>query len=83
MGGDEEPKQTVEVVVQEQANAVVEGVKAEAEKIIEGAGVDISAVKPVVDEAATAAAATAATVVSAGIKEVTEALGLKAISESS
>jgi hypothetical protein len=80
MGGDEEPKQAVELVIREQKDAiVVDGIKGQVEKMVEAAGVDISAVKPVVDEVAT----TGATVVATGIKEVTEALGLKAISESS
>lgn len=83
MGGDEEPKSTAELVIQEQTNTVVEEVKGQVEKVIDAAGVDASAVKPVIDEAAATAASTAATVAAAGLKEVTEALGLKAISESS
>jgi hypothetical protein len=83
MGGDEEPKHVVELVIREQTTAVVEGIKSQVEKIAETTGVDISAVNPVINDVAAAAAATATTVVSAGIKEVTAALGLKMISESS
>lgn len=83
MGGDEEPKSTVELVIREQTNTVADGIKGQVEKMVEAAGVDAASVKPVIDEAAGVAASTAATVVTTGLKEVTEALGLKAISESS
>jgi hypothetical protein len=83
MGGDEEPKQTVELVIREQTTAVVEGIKGQVEKMAETTGVDIGGVNPIITDAAAAATTTATTVIVDGLKEVTEALGLKAISESS
>lgn len=73
MGGEEEPKNT-EVIVKEQVTEVVNSLE---NKVIESVAPDI--IKPVVEKAAAAAT----TVVAEAAAEVTAAMGLKMISESS
>jgi hypothetical protein len=81
MGSDEEQKR-IELVIREQIKATEEKVEEKVEKIVESTGIDTSSVKPIISEV-TAATTTVITPVAAGIKELTQAMGLSSISESS
>jgi hypothetical protein len=78
MGSDEEQKK-IELVIREQTVAVADKVEDKVEQLVEAAGIDASAVKPIIEEAT----AVATTVVTEAAKQVAESLGLKLISESS
>jgi hypothetical protein len=78
MGSDEEQKK-IELVIREQTKAVTDEVENKVEQLVEAAGIDASAVKPIIEEVT----AVATTVVAEGAKAVAEKLGLKLISESS
>jgi hypothetical protein len=66
------------VAVEKQTDKVISGVVNEIDKAIESVGIDSSLVEPVISEIKE----TVSTVVSVGITQVTEKLGLKMISES-
>jgi hypothetical protein len=79
MGGSEDEVKNMEVVITEETQKIEEKVNDKLENIIEKAGVDVTAVQPIIE----LVTSSVATVVSEGAKAVSEKLGLKLISESS
>jgi hypothetical protein len=78
MGGEEADKK-IELTIREHTEKAADAVENKVEELAAAAGVDASAIKPVIEEAT----AVATTVVVSGIKELTKKLGLEMISESS